>query len=162
MKRLLVPTLALALAAPAAFAQSMEITRAEDRAGPIGSADVFTGTVYVAPVHHSDMAPVSAGEVTFMPGARSAWHAHPGGQKLVITHGTGWTQERGAERITMQAGDVIWCPSDVEHWHGATASTSVTHNAIQEVVDGSAVVWGEHVTDAGYGQRESLNNRRTS
>jgi quercetin dioxygenase-like cupin family protein len=151
MTRLLAPTLALALAAPAAFAQSMEITHAEDRAGQIGSEDVFTGTVYVAPVFDPDMASVSAGEVTFMPGARSAWHTHPGGQKLVITHGTGWTQERGGAKITMQAGDVIWCPPDVEHWHGATATTSVTHYAIQEVVDGSAVEWGEHVTDEEYG-----------
>ncbi|WP_316013616.1 cupin domain-containing protein [Roseobacter sp. HKCCA0434] len=151
MTRLLTPTLALALAAPAAFAQSMVITHAEDRAGQIGSEDVFTGTVYVAPVFDPDMASVSAGEVTFMPGARSAWHTHPGGQKLVITHGTGWTQERGGEKITMQAGDVFWCPPDVEHWHGATLTTSVTHYAIQEVVDGSAVEWGEHVTDEEYG-----------
>nr|WP_210288084.1 cupin domain-containing protein [Martelella radicis] len=128
----------------------MEITRAEDRGGSIGSSETFTGTAYVAPVFGPDMANVSAGEVTFLPGARSAWHTHPGGQKLVVTSGTGWVQERGQDKLVMQAGDVIWCPPGVEHWHGATDTTSVTHYAIQESVDGSAVDWGEKVTDEEY------------
>ncbi|WP_138467607.1 cupin domain-containing protein [Poseidonocella sp. HB161398] len=142
--------LALTLAAPAAFAQSMEITRAGDRAGQIGAAETFTGTAYVAPVFGPDMAGVSAGEVTFLPGARSAWHTHPAGQKLIVTAGTGWVQERGQPKQVMQAGDVVWCPPEVEHWHGATDATPVTHFAIQATVDGSAVNWGEHVSDAEY------------
>ena len=88
MKSLLAATLGLTLAAPAAFAQSMTLTQAEDRAGQVGSSDSFTGTAYVAPVFPPEMNDVSAGEVTFLPGARSAWHTHPAGQMLVVTHGT--------------------------------------------------------------------------
>ena len=91
MTRILVPALALALAAPAAFAQPMEITKAEDREGMIGSEDLFTGTAYIEPVFPAnDPFAVNAGQVTFMPGARSAWHTHPAGQMLVVTSGTGW------------------------------------------------------------------------
>ena len=152
MKSLLAATLGLTLAAPAAFAQSMTLTQAEDRAGQVGSSDSFTGTAYVAPVFPPEMNDVSAGEVTFLPGARSAWHTHPAGQMLVVTHGTGWVQERGEPKQVMQAGDVVWCPPVIEHWHGATDSTSVTHYAIQANVDGSAVTWGEHVTDEEYAE----------
>lgn len=147
MIRKLAPALALFLAAPAAFGQSMTVTPSDARPGQIGSSETFTGTAYVAPVFPPEMGAVSAGEVTFLPGARSAWHTHPAGQMLVVTHGIGWVQERGQEKQVMRAGDVVWCPPDVEHWHGATDETSVTHYAIQQTVDGSAVVWGEHVSD---------------
>ncbi|MCA0043156.1 (R)-mandelonitrile lyase [Celeribacter litoreus] len=152
MKRTLLLGLALAAAPLMATAQSVEITHHADRAGSIGSDEFFTGTAYVSPVFAPKMNDVSAGEVTFLPGARSAWHTHPAGQMLVITHGTGWTQERGQEKHIIEAGDVVWCPPGVEHWHGATDSTSVTHYAIQAGVDGVAVEWGEKVTDAEYGE----------
>ncbi|WP_103761987.1 (R)-mandelonitrile lyase [Roseovarius confluentis] len=152
MKHLIGTTLALGLAAPAAFAQSQTITQTEDRGGQIGSEETFTGTAYVAPVFPPEMNGVSAGEVTFLPGARSAWHTHPVGQMLVVTHGTGWVQERGQEKEVIQAGDVVWCPPETEHWHGATDTTSVTHYAVQGNEDGSAVTWGEHVTDEEYAQ----------
>ena len=152
MKRILGTTLALALAAPAAFAQSQTITRAEDRGGSIGSEETFSGTAYVAPVFPPEMNDVSAGEVTFLPGARSAWHTHPAGQMLVVTKGTGWVQERGEDKEVIQSGDVVWCPPEVEHWHGATDTTAVTHYAIQASEDGSAVNWGEKVTDEEYMQ----------
>lgn len=69
-----ITALALALAAPAALAQQMEHTTPLERGGQIGSPETFTGTVFVAPVFGPKMNDVSAGEVTFMPGARSAWH----------------------------------------------------------------------------------------
>ncbi|MGR3783040.1 MAG: (R)-mandelonitrile lyase [Albimonas sp.] len=144
---------ALLLAAPAAQAQSMTVTRAEDLGGRIGSPEHFTGTVYVAPVFGTpDPFRASAGQVTFLPGARSAWHTHPEGQMLVVTSGIGWVQERGQEKQVMRAGDVVWCPPGVEHWHGASAEAAVTHYAIQQVdASGSAVTWGAQVTDAEYG-----------
>ncbi|MBZ4021918.1 TetR family transcriptional regulator [Rhodobacter sp. TJ_12] len=145
-------TFALLLAAPAAFAQDMTVTPAESRAAQLGSSEFFTGTALVAPVFGPDMGDVSAGEVTFLPGARAAWHTHPAGQKLIVTAGSGWVQERGQEKQLIQAGDVVWCPPGVEHWHGATATTSMTHLAIQQTVDGSAVTWSEHVTDAEYAE----------
>lgn len=151
MKRILIALAAAHFAAMPAFAQSMKITRAEDLGGQVGGADYFTGTAYVAPVFPPVMHNVSAGHFTFLPGARSAWHTHPAGQMLVVTSGAGWVQERGQERQIMQAGNVVWCPPDVEHWHGATDSTSVSHYAIQATVGSSAVSWGEKVTDAEYG-----------
>ncbi len=84
--------------------------------------------------------------------ARSAWHTHPAGQMLVVTKGTGWVQERGQDKEVIQAGDVVWCPPEVEHWHGATDTTALTHYAIQASEDGSAVNWGEKVTDEEYMQ----------
>lgn len=143
--------IAATLAASAAQAQQVEITRHEDRAGQIGAAETFTGTAYVAPVFGPEMRDVSGGEVTFLPGARSAWHTHPVGQILVVTSGTGWTQERGQPKQVIQAGDVVYAPAGVEHWHGATDSTSMTHYAIQAAEDGSAVEWGALVTDEEFG-----------
>lgn len=140
-------TLALMAAAQTANAQTVEITQGADRGGVIGSSDTFTGTVYVQPVFDARMGNVGAGNVIFMPNARSHWHTHPVGQWLVVTEGTGWYQVRGEEKQVMRAGDVVWFPADVEHWHGATDSTSVTHLAIQEAVDGSAVTWIGPVSD---------------
>jgi len=152
MKQTLGFTLVLTLTAPAALAQSMEITRSADREGFIGSEEVFTGTAYIEPVFPAnDPFAVNAGQVTFLPGARSAWHTHPAGQMLIVTSGTGWVQERGEQKEIMQTGDVVWCPPDVEHWHGATDTTAVTHVAVQQFKGGENVIWGEHVTDAEYG-----------
>ncbi len=143
--------LALSLAAPAASAQQMTQTTALERSGRIGSPETFTGTVFVAPVFGPEMNDVSAGEVTFMPGARSAWHTHPVGQYLVVTAGTGWYQEEGEAKQVMRTGDVVFAPPGVNHWHGATEGTLVTHYAIQAVEDGSAVTWGALVSDEDYG-----------
>jgi len=136
----------------AAMAQSVEISRSGERAGMIGPTETFVGTVYVEPLFDAnEHRRFSAGEVTFLPGARSNWHTHPHGQTLMITKGTGWTQERGQARQEIKAGDVVWCPPGVEHWHGATATTSVSHIALQELDNGSAVAWGEAVSDGDYG-----------
>lgn len=62
---------------------------------------------------------VSAACVTFEPGARSAWHTHPAGQRLIVTSGVGLTQQEGKPVQVIRAGDVISCPADVKHWHGA-------------------------------------------
>ncbi|MCW2308901.1 (R)-mandelonitrile lyase [Rhodobium gokarnense] len=159
MTRILAAALGLSLIAPAALvappvmAQSMEVTRAGDREGFVGPADKFSGTAYIEPVFpNTDPFVVNAGKVTFLPGARSAWHTHPAGQMLVVTSGTGWVQERGQERQVMQAGDVVWCPPGVEHWHGATDKTAVSHIAVQQFKDGKNVVWGDLVTDAEYAE----------
>ena len=151
MKRTLT-ALAILAATPAAFAQTAEITHGPDRAGMIGASDTFTGTVYVQPVFDARMGNVGAGNVIFMPGARSNWHTHPVGQWLVVTEGTGWYQIRGEEKQVMRAGDVVWFPADVDHWHGATDTTSVTHLAVQEAVDGAAVIWGGSVSDAEFAE----------
>ena len=93
---------------------------------------------------------VGVASVTFQRGARSAWHTHPLGQTLVVTSGTGWTQCEGEERVEIRAGDVILCPPNHKHWHGATDKTAMTHIAIQESLNGSPVSWIEHVSDEQY------------
>lgn len=148
------PTLAatlITLAPTAGLAEGMTLTSAGDRPHMAGSLETFTGTVNIAFLFPpTDPFAASAATVTFLPGARSAWHNHPGGQMLVITEGTGWTQERGGEKHIMRAGDVVWCPPGVDHWHGATDQTAVSHIAVQQAGEGGAVIWGEHVTDAEY------------
>ena len=130
----------------------MIITRAGDQAGTPGAAETFTGSVRVEPLYPiQDPSRVSAAAVTFEPGARTAWHRHPAGQTLVVTAGAGWVQQEGGERKPIKAGDVVWTPPGVKHWHGATAKDRLTHIAIQETVDGKAVEWMEKVSDEQYG-----------
>ena len=97
-----------------------------------------------------DPARTSGGKVSFAPGARSAWHTHPLGQILIVTDGTGWMQQWGGPVEEIRTGDVIWIPPGVKHWHGATATTSMTHIAIQEQLNGRVVDWMEKVTDEQY------------
>ena len=88
--------------------------------------------------------------VTFEPGARTAWHTHPLGQTLVVTAGCGLAQRSGGPVEKIRPGDVIWFPPGEKHWHGATATTAMTHIAIQEQLDGKAVAWMEKVSDEQY------------
>jgi quercetin dioxygenase-like cupin family protein len=108
----------------------------------------FTGTVRRDGLI-SSTAPgrVSTGLVTFEPGARTAWHTHPAGQILIITAGRGWVRARNQPRHEVTAGDAVWIPAGERHWHGATDTTAMSHIAVTESIDGSAVTWLEHVTD---------------
>ena len=111
----------------------------------------FTGTVRMDPLNAPPSpARVSVVSVTFEPGACSAWHTHPLGQTLIVTAGCGWTQCEGEPIVEIRAGDVIWCPPDHKHWHGASATTAMTHIGVQEALDGVSVVWMEKVTDEEY------------
>jgi len=151
MLRLAATTLAAAIVSTGALAQGQEIIKNGSREGMIGSSDYFTGTAYVEPVFDNrDPFVVNAGKVTFLPGARSNWHHHPAGQMLIVTEGTGWVQEEGQPKEIIQSGDVVWCPPDVQHWHGATDTTAVTHYAVQQYEEGENVVWGAPVTDEQY------------
>ncbi|WP_322082366.1 cupin domain-containing protein [Burkholderia sp. BCC1972] len=116
-----------------------------------GAAQRFTGRVRIDPLFQS-MPPsrLSGGQVTFEPAARTAWHTHPLGQTLIVTSGRGWVQEWGRERQPIAVGDVVSIPAGVKHWHGASATTGMTHIALQEALDGNNVNWLEHVTDAQY------------
>lgn len=152
MKTLTAATASLALLAAApAGAQSIEITPTASRPSVVGSPQYFSGAVVVDPLFGSNAhTQTSGGEVSFAPGARSAWHTHPAGQTLVVTAGKGWVQAWGGEKRPIQAGDVVWIPPGVTHWHGAAATNSLRHIAIQEARDGSAVEWLELVSDAQY------------
>jgi quercetin dioxygenase-like cupin family protein len=129
----------------------MKINRAGWTASRQGPADAFTGTVRQDPMMQSEPpGRVSASLVTFEPGARTAWHTHPAGQILVVTAGRGWVQSASGPREEITAGDSVWFPAGEKHWHGATDTTAMSHIAITEAVDGSAVTWLEQVTDAEY------------
>lgn len=152
MKLLVIATAALFLLGPGStYAQTMEISpNGSRRAGP-APAEYFTESVIVEPLFGAkDSMPATGGLVTFAPGARSAWHTHPAGQILIVTAGTGWVQEEGGEKREVKPGDVIWTPPGVKHWHGATATTSMSHIAITSMVDGRNVDWLEKVTEGQY------------
>ncbi len=152
MKLTIATTLALVLASSAS-AQEMVINRAADQASMKSPAQNFTGNVRVASLF-AERAPLtsSAGSVTFEPGARSAWHTHPAGQYLIVTSGVGRVQQWGGKIEEIRAGDVIWTPPGVKHWHGAAPTTGMTHIALQDKVGGKNVDWMEKVTDEQYGK----------
>ena len=93
---------------------------------------------------------VSGASVTFEPGARSNWHTHPLGQTLIVTAGCGWVQCWGGPVEEIRPGDVIWTAPAEKHWHGAKATTAMTHIAIQEALNGKVVDWMEKVGDDQY------------
>jgi quercetin dioxygenase-like cupin family protein len=139
----------------------MEITHAGSKPSGKGPADWFTGTVRIDPLFTAPApARVGGAAVTFEPGARTAWHTHPLGQTLIITSGAGWVQRESGPVEEIRPGDVVWFPPGERHWHGATATTAMTHIAIQESLDGTAVEWMEHVSDEQYGIGASSRSSR--
>jgi quercetin dioxygenase-like cupin family protein len=115
-------------------------------------ADYFTGTVWQDPIVEAPApARLRASRVTFEAGARTNWHTHPLGQTLYVVAGVGRAQSWGGPIREIRAGDTIWIPPGEKHWHGAAATTSMVHIAMQEALDGRAVDWLEPVTDAPYG-----------
>lgn len=132
------------------------LSREAERGEQPGGTEHFTGATKIAMLFvPNGSRDFSGAYVTFEPGARTAWHSHPAGQTLVVTEGSGWVQLEGQPRVEMKPGDVVWTPPNVRHWHGATETSSMTHIALQGAVEGSAVDWAEHVTDAQYRGRDS-------
>jgi quercetin dioxygenase-like cupin family protein len=141
----------------------MDIKRSGSRPSSTGSADYFTGSVRLDPLFEApEPARVRGAMVTFEPGARTAWHTHPLGQTLIVTAGCGWVQREGGPVAEIRPGDVVWFPPGEKHWHGATATTGMTHIAIQEQLDGKTVEWLEPVSDEEYqaGSSEAKEMRR--
>ncbi len=129
----------------------MEIKRGGSQPSGKGPAEYFTGPVRIDPLFQApEPARVAGAHVTFEPGARTAWHTHPLGQTLIITSGRGWVQREGGTIEDVRPGDVVWFAPNERHWHGATPVTAMTHIAIQERLDGKAVDWMEHVSEAEY------------
>lgn len=130
---------------------TMNITRKVDLKTVDAPPEYFTGKVTITgQFQRPNPSRVSGGIVHFEPGARSAWHTHPAGQTLIVTEGVGWTQIDGGGKYEFHAGDILWCPADQKHWHGATPNEGMTHIAIQDIIDGKNVVWMEKVTDEQY------------
>jgi quercetin dioxygenase-like cupin family protein len=129
----------------------MDIKRSGSQPSGKGPADWFTGAVRIDPLFQpTDPARTAAASVTFEPGARTAWHTHPLGQTLIVTAGAGQAQRWGGAIEQIRPGDVVWFPPGEKHWHGATATTALTHIAVQEQLDGKAVEWLEQVSEAQY------------
>lgn len=138
--------------------QLIKIVRAGSQPASTGSEDHFTGSVRVEPLFSvHDPARAYGALVTFEPGARTAWHTHPLGQTLIVTDGTGWIQQWGGQKQEIRKGDVVWIPAGQKHWHGATASTRMSHIAIVEQLDGKGVEWMEKVSEEQYGNTRSLS-----
>ena len=133
-------------------AQELIVTRGGSRQTQTGPSANFTGDVRVDRLFEAVVTgQVTGGSVTFEPGARTAWHTHPRGQVLMITAGIGRVQRWSDAVVEVRAGDVVRIPPGEKHWHGAAPQSTMTHIAITESVDGSAVEWMEKVSDEQYG-----------
>ena len=160
MNRLLLFTLCLFLvgvtAVPLAHAEprGQLVIPAGSRPSSTAPERNFTGNVRVDPAFETQ-APqrVYGSHVTFEPGARTNWHTHPLGQTLLVTFGVGLTQEWGGPVRVIRQGDVVLCPPNVKHWHGAAPDTAMTHLAIGERLDGKSVTWMERVSDEQYASK---------
>jgi quercetin dioxygenase-like cupin family protein len=131
---------------------SMDIIRIEERQTERGSADYFTGTVWLDAIALTKSpSRVRALRVTFEPGARTAWHTHPFGQVLYILSGIGRVQRVGEPVQTVKPGDTVIFQANERHWHGAAPGQAMVHIAIQEASEnGMHATWFEHVTDNDY------------
>ncbi|MBZ6377312.1 cupin [Pacificimonas flava] len=130
----------------------MDITRKADMQTVEGPEEYFTGKATITgQFSREDPSNVTGAIVHFEPGARTAWHKHPRGQTLIVTEGVGWTALEDGEVHEFYEGDILWCPADRKHWHGATPHEAMTHIAIQETDEtGTNVEWMEKVSDAEY------------
>ena len=156
MKRLVAVVLSIvsiAASADDAPQAGIAITHPGSVASVRGSTQRFSGDVRIDMLFQAEPpSRLSGGMVTFEPGARTAWHTHPLGQTLIVTAGKGWVQPWDGEKREIVAGDIVSIPARVKHWHGATATTGMTHIALQEALDGKNVEWLEQVADEQYRQ----------
>lgn len=116
--------------------------------GEKASNDWFSGNAFLHPLLAKDKNnDFALGSVTFEPGARTLWHTHPKGQVLIVTEGEGFYQVKGKPAQRIKKGDVINIPENVEHWHGATANTTMVHIAVTNYKGEQNVIWLKPVTD---------------
>ncbi|MDR1824898.1 MAG: cupin domain-containing protein [Bifidobacteriaceae bacterium] len=121
--------------------------------GDDASSPVFSGPVWLAQL--LDPAQIAATDtqiynVTFAPGCHNNWHRHAEGQVLLATRGVGYHQIRGQAIDVMRPGDVIVCPPDTDHWHGASPDSEFTHVGISPRASTNQPTWLEPVTDVEY------------
>lgn len=148
MQKILLAVVVVAMATAFATAQSIQITPNASTPAIIGAPKNFSGHAVVSPLFPAnEFTHGTGGLVTFAPGARTAWHTHPAGQLLIVTAGKGWTRQEGNDKREISPGDVVWIPANVNHWHGATDKSGMSHIAISYMKDGNNVTWGSLVTD---------------
>ena len=133
------------------LAAGHEIIHPGDRASAVGSSKIFTGQVRQDSVARADEnSPYGVTYVTFEPGARTYWHSHPAGQRLLVVFGKGLVGTADGVTEVVRAGDFVWCPPNVVHWHGASPDTAMTHIAFTNVKNGKSVEWKNELTDQEY------------
>lgn len=114
-------------------------------------SDFFTGNAWVTGLIENDtIYTTTGGEVYFEAGARSNWHLHPAGQILIVTAGVGYHQIKGKPIEIIHKGDVVKCPPDVLHWHGASRDSSMAHIYLLPNTEKGIVEWKQAVTDEEY------------
>jgi len=119
--------------------------------GEKGPAENFTGNAWNTPLVANDSTYNTViGNVYFEPGARSNWHIHPSGQILIVTDGVGYHQIKGQPRQTIRKGDIVKCPPNVLHWHGASPDTGMQQMYILPKTEKGIVTWLQKVTDDEY------------
>ncbi|MGA8302613.1 MAG: cupin domain-containing protein [Thermoplasmata archaeon] len=129
----------------------MDVMRSGSRPTTEGPAPEFAGKVQIEILFRATPPGRGRGfSVTFEPGARNAWHSHPGGQALIVTAGEGVVQSWGGPTEHIYPGDDVYSPPGEKHWHGASPDRPMTHIAIQEAIDGKDIDWAEKVNDAQY------------
>lgn len=138
-------------AGPGAMPPVVEVRSASAQQVSVGSAETFTGDVRISSPFQA-LLPATAGgaTVTFTARARTAWHTHPLGQTLIVTEGQGLVQQQGQPALIIRPGDVVTIPPNVRHWHGAGPQGSMTHIAIAEKENGSAVAWQDKLCEQDY------------
>ena len=147
---------AIGYAATQPSAGDLVITRGAMQTTQPGPSENFTGSARIS-TRFRGVSPsrVTGSVVSFEPGARTNWHTHPVGQTLIVLSGSGWVQREGAPKQAIKAGDFVWTPPGVKHWHGAASDSPMSHVAIVEELDGKAADWLERVTDEQYGEARS-------
>ena len=161
-KKHFLKTMLVVLAGLSRSVSAVDAQPAEQALYPAGSQQsfngpekYFTGDVQVDMLFPgNDIAHYSGAYVTFAPGARTAWHLHPAGQHMIVTSGIGLTGTRDGKIIKFKTGDALWCPPNIDHWHGATPDGPMTHLVITGSKDDKNVVWKEKVSDTVYQSTE--------
>lgn len=127
------------------------VYRTQDLNSFTGPENLFTGHVTVDMLFpENEVANYSAAYVTFDKGARTAWHTHPAGQHMVVTSGVALTGTRDGKVLRFAEHESVWCPPDIDHWHGATPEAPMTHLVVTASKEGNNVIWKEKVTDEQY------------
>ncbi len=148
---LLLLAVSVVYAASAVKPASQELYSSETKKSFKGPDQWFTGDVTVEMLFpKNETARYSGAYVTFQPGARTAWHLHPAGQHMIVTDGIALTGTRDGKIIKFHEGESVWCPPDIDHWHGATPDAPMTHLVITGDLEGKNVIWKEKVTDEEY------------
>jgi 4-carboxymuconolactone decarboxylase len=105
----------------------------------------FTGTIH----RLTETPPGIITYIHFDAGARSKWHVHEKGQLILVEEGVALVQEKGGPVVELHAGEVIWCPPGVTHWHGAAPDQGGT----QYNVTRGGITWLDPVTDQEYSSK---------